>query len=171
MRELRLAPESTRIDDTAWVAPNATVLGDVRLGAQVTVWYGSVIRGDVESIRVGARTNVQDLSVLHADEGFPCELGVGVTIGHRCIVHGAKVGDHALIGMGAVLMNGVEVGAESLVGAGALVPEGRTIPPRSLALGAPAKVVRTLTDEEVERLHLSAAHYVESGQAYRASGR
>lgn len=166
----RLAPELTRIHPSAFVAPGAVVIGDVVVGEWASVWYGVVARGDTERITIGARSNVQDNSVLHADPGFLCTLGTGVTVGHRCIVHGATVEDHCLIGMGAILMNGAVIGTESLVGAGALVPEGKLIPPRSLVLGMPGKVVRTLTDAEVARLHASADHYVANGQGFLAAG-
>ena len=166
----RLDPSMTQIAPEAFVARGATVVGDVHVAADASLWYGVVARGDVASIRVGAGSNIQDLSVLHADEGFPCTIGEGVTVGHRCIVHGATVEDHALIGMGAIVMNGAVIGAESLVGAGALVTEGTVVPPRSLVLGAPAKVRRTLTDEEVAGLHESAAHYVRNGKRHAEKG-
>jgi len=161
----------TSWEEAAFVAPGAHVVGDVQLGEDSSLWYGVVARGDVERIRVGARTNVQDNSVLHADPGHPCVLGEGVTVGHACIVHGARVEDHALVGMGAVVMNGAVVGAESLVAAGALVPEGMQIPPRSLVMGMPAKVRRELTPEEVEGLHASAERYVLNARAHHAAGR
>lgn len=165
-----LDPSMTQIDPAAFVARGATVVGDVHVGPDASLWYGVVARGDVAPIRVGPESNVQDLSVLHADAGFPCTIGRGVTVGHRCIVHGASVGDHALIGMGAIVMNGAVIGAESLVAAGALVTEGTVIPPRSLVIGAPAKVRRGLTDEEVAGLHESAAHYVRNGRRHTERG-
>jgi carbonic anhydrase/acetyltransferase-like protein (isoleucine patch superfamily) len=167
---VRLDPELLRIDPGAFVAFNAFVVGDVHVGAGASIWFGTVVRGDTERIRIGARTNLQDGTVVHADPGFPCLLGEGVTVGHRCVVHGAIVGDGALIGMSATLMNGVEIGPETLVGAGALLTEDKKIPPRSLVLGAPARVIRTLTDEEVARLRASASRYVELARAYREAG-
>lgn len=167
-RTIQVGTELTKVHESAFVAPGTTVLGDVEIGEDASIWYGTVVRGDVERIRVGARTNVQDNSVLHADAGFPCVLGEGVTVGHRCIVHGAEVGDHALVGMGAIVMNGAKVGSESLIGAGALIPEGMEIPPRSLVIGFPGKVRRELTDAEVAALHESAAHYVANGKAHKA---
>lgn len=167
---LTLDPGLTQIHETAYVAPGAWVIGDVHLGPEASVWFGAVVRGDCERIRVGARSNVQDGSVLHADAGFPCLVGEEVTIGHRCIVHGAVVGDRCLIGMGAILMNGAKVGEESIIGAGALVTEGKEIPPRSLVLGVPAKVIRPLTAEEVAGLRHGADHYVAAGHQYRAAG-
>lgn len=169
-RILRLDPAHTRIDPTAFVAANATVVGDVHIAAEASVWFGSVVRGDVEEIRIGAKTNIQDNSVIHADPGFPCIIGDEVTVGHRAIVHGAKIENRVLIGMGATIMNGAVVGEESIIGAGALVREGQMIPPGSLALGMPAKVVRQLSQEERDRLKLSAFHYAESGREYKAAG-
>lgn len=167
---ITLDPSATRVDPEAFVADSARLIGDVRVGPGASLWYGVVARGDVEAIRVGKDSNVQDLTVLHADPGHPCVLGEGVTVGHRCIVHGATVEDHCLVGMGAILMNGVVIGRESLVGAGALVPEGREFPPRSLILGAPATMKRPLTEDEVRALHESARRYVANGRAHKAAG-
>lgn len=164
----RLDPALTQIDDTAFIARGAVVLGDVQVGADASVWYGAVLRGDTEAIRVGPRSNVQDGSVLHADPGFPCVLGAEVTVGHRCVVHGARVGDRCLLGMGAILMNGATLGEECLVGAGALITEGKVFPPRSLILGAPAQVRRPLTEAEIADLRSAAAHYVAAARAHRA---
>ncbi|MGD8996958.1 MAG: gamma carbonic anhydrase family protein [Anaerolineae bacterium] len=158
------------IHNTAYVAPNATIIGDVRIAAEASVWFGCVIRGDNEPIEIGPRTNVQDLTVIHTDKGIPCTVGAGVTVGHRVVVHGATIGDGALIGIGAIVLDGATVGSEALVGAGALVTEGQVIPPRHLALGVPARVVRELTGEEVERLRAAAAHYVGRAEAFRISG-
>lgn len=155
---------------TAWVAPSADVLGDVRLGAEVSVWYGAVLRGDTESIRVGAASNIQDGSVLHADPGHPCELGAGVVVGHRAVLHGCRVEDEVLVGIGAIVMNGAVIGTGSLVGAGALVPEGVTIPPRSLVLGAPGRVRRETSDDEVERIRRNAEHYRQLRLRHAAAG-
>src|SRR5436190_701182 len=121
--QLRLDPALLRVDPTAWIASTATVLGDVHVGRDATIWYGAVIRGDVEEIRIGAETNIQDGSILHADAGFPCVIAERVTVGHRALIHGARVERNALIGMASVIMNGAVIGAESVVGAGALVPE------------------------------------------------
>jgi len=157
------------IDDTAFVASNATIVGDVRIAAQASAWFGCVLRGDNEPITIGARTNVQDLTVIHTDEGVPCKLGMGVTIGHRVVLHGATIADGALVGIGAIVLNGVTVGREALIGAGAVVTEGQVIPPRHLALGVPAKVVRALTDDEIEQLRAAAAHYVARAKAFRTN--
>lgn len=151
---------------TAWVAPTATVVGDVRLGEQSSVWFGAVLRGDCDSISVGARTNVQDLACLHADPGLPCRIGDDVTIGHAAIVHGATVEDEVLIGIRATVLNGAHIGRGSLIGAAALVTEGCVIPPGSLVLGVPGKVVRQLNDQELERIRRGTAHYVAAAAEY-----
>ena len=158
------------IDDTAFVAPNATIVGRVKVEAEASVWFGCVLRGDNDPIVVGPRSNVQDLSMIHTDEGVPCTVGAGVTVGHRVVLHGASIGDGALIGIGAIVLNGARVGEQAVVGAGAVVTEGQEIPPRHLALGVPAKVVRELTDEELTRLKHAADHYVERAKAFRARG-
>jgi len=159
------------IHPTAYVAPNATLLGAVHLAAEASVWFGCVLRGDDAPITVGARTNIQDLTVIHADVGEPCTLGVGVTIGHRAVLHSATIEDGALVGIGAIVLNGAVVGREALVGAGALVTRGTIIPPGHLALGAPARVVRELTAEEIERLRDTGTHYVARAQAFIATKR
>ena len=162
---------SELIDPAAYVAPNATIIGSVHIASEASVWFGCVIRGEDAPIMIGACTNVQDLTVIHADAGLPCTLGEGVTVGHRAVLHSATVEQGALIGIGAILLNGATVGQEALVGAGALLPEGMIIPPRHLALGTPAKVVRALTNEEVERSRTIAAHYVARAQALLAAMR
>jgi carbonic anhydrase/acetyltransferase-like protein (isoleucine patch superfamily) len=154
------------IDSSAYVALSATIIGEVRIGAEASVWFGCVLRGDNEPIVIGARTNVQDLTVIHTDEGIPCSLGNEVTVGHRAVLHGATIGDGALIGIGAIVLNGATVGSQAMIGAGALVTEGQVIPARHLALGMPAKVVRELTDEEIEHLRAAADHYVRRGAAF-----
>ncbi|MFN8484490.1 MAG: gamma carbonic anhydrase family protein [Anaerolineae bacterium] len=165
-----------RLDQTpdigaaAFVAPNATLLGDVALGEDASVWFGAVVRGDSDAIRIGPRTNIQDMTIIHVDAGVPCTIGADVTIGHRAIIHGAAIADGCLIGMGAILLNGARVGAGSIVGAGAVVREGFEIPPRSLALGVPARVVRGLSDDEVASNLASAARYVGYARAYRENG-
>ncbi|WP_421723402.1 gamma carbonic anhydrase family protein [Bauldia sp.] len=153
-----VAPDLPDPDDY-WIAPNATVIGQVKLGAKVGVWFGAVLRGDQEPIVVGPETNIQELSVFHTDTGFPLTVGRGCTIGHRATVHGCTVGDNCLVGMGAVILNGARIGDNCLIGAGALVPEGREIPPGSLVIGMPGKVVRPLTEAEIEGNRASAAHY------------
>ena len=150
----------------AFVASNAIITGEVHLGADVGVWFGCVLRGDDAPLTIGARTNVQDLTMIHADTGVPNVIGSEVTIGHRCVLHGASVGDRALIGMGAILLGGSVIGAESLVAAGAVVKENFVVPPRSLVAGVPAKIVRTLTDAEVARIRESAEGYVRKIRLY-----
>ncbi len=154
----------------AWVAPGAVVVGNVELGPQSSVWYGCVLRGDVNAIRIGARSNVQDSSVLHVTrERYETIVGDEVTIGHRAVVHGCTVGDGALIGIGAIVMDGAVVGEGALVGAGAVVTPGKTVPPRSLVMGTPARVVRTLEDDEIERQIKRAHEYVELAGQHRVS--
>ncbi len=155
------------VDDTAFVADNATIRGRVRIGAESSVWFGAVIRGDTDVIEIGDRSNVQDLCVLHADAGFPCRIGDDVTIGHAAVVHGATIENGAMVGMRAVVLNGARIGAGSIVGAGALIGEGKEIPPNSLAVGMPARVIRTLTEKDQQRLADAAVHYIEAAKAYR----
>jgi carbonic anhydrase/acetyltransferase-like protein (isoleucine patch superfamily) len=149
-----------------WIAPNATVIGKVTVREGVGVWFGVVIRGDMERITIGADTNIQELTVIHTDTGFPCSIGTGVTVGHRVIIHGCTIGDNVLVGMGAILLNGAKIGDDCLIGAGALVTEGREFPAGSLILGTPAKVVRPLTEAEILRNRASAAHYVKNWKRY-----
>ena len=151
-----------------WIAPDAVLIGRVRLGRDAGIWFGAVLRGDNEPIVIGAATNVQEHTVMHTDMGFPLTVGEGCTIGHRAMPHGCTIGDNSLVGMGAIILNGARIGANSLVGAGALVTEGKEFPERSLIVGAPAKAVRMLDDAAVERLKGSAAHYVENGRRFRA---
>ena len=150
----------------AHVASNAIVTGDVSLGELANVWFGCVLRGDDAPLSVGARTNIQDLTMIHADPGVSNVIGADVTVGHRCVLHGARVEDRCLIGMGAILLGGSVIGAESLVAAGAVVKENFVVPPRSLVAGVPAKVVRPLTDEEVARIAGSADGYVKKVRQY-----
>ena len=157
-----------RIAPTAWVADSATVIGRVTLGDSASVWYGAVLRGDNEWITVGARSNVQECSVLHTDMGSPLTLGVDVTVGHQVMLHGCWIGDGSLIGIQAVVLNGARIGKNCLVGAGAVVTEGKEFPDNSLIIGSPAKLVREITPEQIERMRLGAAHYVESAQRHRS---
>ncbi|MEV5009009.1 gamma carbonic anhydrase family protein [Streptomyces sp. NPDC093064] len=156
-----------QVDEGAFVAPTATVIGDVALGAGASVWYGAVLRGDVERIAVGAGSNVQDNCTLHADPGFPVGVGERVSIGHNAVVHGATVEDDCLIGMGATVLNGAVIGAGSLVAAQALVPQGMRVPPGSLVAGVPAKIRRELTQEEREGITLNGTMYTQLAQAHR----
>ena len=145
---------------TFWIAPSATVIGKVKVGAGVGIWFGAVVRGDDEPIVIGDDTNLQELTVVHTDTGFPAKIGAGCTIGHRAIIHGCTIGNNVLVGMGAIVLNGAKVADNCLIGAGAVVPEGREIPPGSLVLGMPGKVVRPVTADEIARNRVSAAHYV-----------
>ncbi|MEZ5653861.1 MAG: gamma carbonic anhydrase family protein [Burkholderiaceae bacterium] len=156
-----------QIDESAFLAPGCHVAGQVFIGGDSGIWFGVVIRGDNEPIRIGARSNVQENSVMHVDTGHPLTVGDDVTIGHLAMLHGCTIGNGSLIGIKAVVMNGATIGEHSLIGAGALVTEGKQIPPRSLVMGAPGKVVRELTDAEVARLQLSADSYVERARLYR----
>jgi carbonic anhydrase/acetyltransferase-like protein (isoleucine patch superfamily) len=149
------------IHPAVFVATGAIVVGDVTIGEDSSVWFNAVLRGDTDPIRIGHRTNIQDGCILHADPGFPCTIGDGVTVGHGAIVHGATVESDCLIGMRSVLMNGVAVGSGSIIGTGAVVTEGTQIPPGSLVLGLPARVVRPIRPEELAHLRAAATRYVE----------
>ena len=149
-----------------WIAESAAVIGKVALGRGVGVWFGAVIRGDFERITIGGETNIQEHAVLHTDAGFPLTVGAGCTVGHRAILHGCAIGDNVLIGMGAIVLNGATIGEDCLIAAGALVPEGRPIPPGSLVIGMPGKVVRALSADEIAGNRASAARYVANWQRY-----
>ncbi|GAA4112301.1 gamma carbonic anhydrase family protein [Aminobacter aganoensis] len=151
-----------------WIAPDAAVVGDVRIGRDVGIWFGAAIRGDRETITIGARSNVQEHTVMHTDPGFPLTIGEGCTIGHCAILHGCTIGDNSLIGMGAIVLNGAKIGKNCLVGAGALVTEGKEFPDNSLIVGSPAKVIRTLDDAAAERLGKSATDYVANQRRFDA---
>ncbi len=154
--------------DSNWVAPDATLIGNITIGRNVGIWFGTVVRGDNEEIKIGEDSNVQEHTIMHTDPGFPLTIGKGCTIGHRAMLHGCTIGDNSLIGMGAIVLNGARIGRNSLVGAGALVTEGKEFPDNSLIVGSPAKAVRALDDAAVERLRKSAAHYVANGKRFRA---
>ncbi|MFV0252781.1 MAG: gamma carbonic anhydrase family protein [Beutenbergiaceae bacterium] len=158
-----------RIDPSAWVAPTAVIIGNVRLEAGANVWYGAVLRGDEEEIVIGADSNVQDNTVIHTDPGCPVRVGAGVTIGHSAIVHGATVSDGVLIGMGSTLLNGSSVAGGSIIGARALVSEGIQVPQNSLVLGVPGKVRRETTDEERAAIARSAPGYVVRADRHRGA--
>lgn len=157
-----------KIDGTAFVAPTSSVIGDVSLEAGASVWYGAVVRGDVERISVGAQSNVQDNCTLHADPGFPVSIGARVSVGHNAVVHGATVEDDCLIGMGATVLNGAVIGAGSLVAAQALVPQGMRVPPGSLVAGVPAKIRRELSEEERQGVTLNGTMYAALAEQHRA---
>ena len=156
------------IADSAWVADNAQVVGDVHMAPDSSVWFSSVVRGDTATIRIGEGTNIQDGSVLHADVGIPLTIGKHVTVGHMVQLHGCTIGDESLIGIGAVVLNGAKIGKNCLVGAGSLVTEGKEFPDGSMILGSPAKVVRELTPEQIEGLRHSAQHYVTNKNRFKA---
>jgi carbonic anhydrase/acetyltransferase-like protein (isoleucine patch superfamily) len=161
---------SPTVDPTSYVAPGAIVVGDVTLGPRSSVWFNAVLRGDSDAVRLGAESNVQDGAVLHTDTGSPCLVGERCTIGHAAVVHGCTIGDGCLIGMGSVVLSGAVIGDQSIVAAGALIAEGRRYPARSLLVGSPARVLRQVTDEDVERLIVPGVrHYVEFGEMYRRS--
>lgn len=157
-----------QIHASVFIAPGAVVVGDVTLCEQASVWFNATLRGDVEAITVGPRSNIQEGCILHADPGYPAVVGADVTVGHGAVVHGARVGDNCIVGIRAVLLNGSVVGENSIVGAGALLTEGKVYPPNSLLLGAPARVARELTPEEVAGNRASAQRYVERAAAFHA---
>ncbi len=160
---------SPQLAESAWAADSAEVMGDVVLGEEVGIWFGVVVRGDTSAIRIGDRTNIQDLSVLHSDVGLPLTIGSGVTVGHKAMLHGCTVGDDSLIGIGAIVLNGAKIGKGCLVGAGSLVTEGKEFPDGSMIMGSPAKVVRQLTPEQLQGLRHSADHYVANAQRFKTS--
>lgn len=163
----QLGEHAPEIDPSAFVAETATLVGRVRLAANASVWFGTTLRGDNEPITIGENSNVQEGTVMHTDPGYPLEIGKNVTIGHQAMLHGCTVGDGSLIGIQAVVLNGARIGKGCLVGAGALVTEGKQFPDHSLILGSPAKVVRTLTQEDLLRLEGNAANYVARGQLFK----
>jgi carbonic anhydrase/acetyltransferase-like protein (isoleucine patch superfamily) len=166
MTTYRLGTKVPWLASETWVAPGAHVIGQVELGPQCSVWFGAVLRGDNELISLGARSNVQEGAVLHTDPGYPLVVGEEVTVGHQAMLHGCKVGDGSLIGIQAVVLNGAVIGRHCLVGAGALVTEGKVFPDRSLILGSPAKVARTLSDDDVAKLKRSAQAYVDKASMF-----
>ena len=151
----------------AWVADSAQVIGNVELGENASVWFGVVIRGDNDTIRIGRNTNIQDLSVLHSDAGVPLTLGDNVSVGHQVMLHGCTIGDGSLIGIQAVVLNNAKIGRNCIVGAGSVVTEGKEFPDNSLIFGSPAKLVRTLDEKGLQMTALIARHYVENGERYR----
>lgn len=156
-------------DQTAgfsWIAPTASVIGNVILGENVGIWFGTTIRGDNEMIEIGARTNIQENCVLHTDPGFPIHIAQGCTIGHKAMLHGCNIAENTLIGMNATVLNGAKIGKNCLIGAGALIPEGKEIPDNSLVVGMPGKILRQLDDNAVAGLKASAAHYVERAKLF-----
>jgi carbonic anhydrase/acetyltransferase-like protein (isoleucine patch superfamily) len=165
---IAVPPHRPRVHPEAFVAPSADLVGHVIVEAGASIWFHATCRAEEEPITLGSESNLQDGCVVHTDPGFPVRIGRGVTVGHCVILHGCTVEDGALIGMGAIVLNGALVGAEALVGSGALVPEGKTVPPRTLFLGVPGRVVRELSDADLERVRAGAIHYVERARRYRA---
>ncbi|MBC7484319.1 MAG: gamma carbonic anhydrase family protein [Rhizobacter sp.] len=164
----RLDEQTPRLAGTAWVAESAQVIGNVELAEDTSVWFGAILRGDNELLRIGKGSNVQDGAVIHSDPGFPVSLGENVSVGHRVMLHGCTVGDGSLIGIGAVVLNGAKIGRNCLVGAGALVTEGKDFPDGSMIIGSPAKAVRELTLEQIEGLRRGAVHYVQNAKRFKA---
>lgn len=164
--DTRFHPE--KIHPSVWIAEGAIIVGDVTLQADVSIWFNAVLRADTESLSIGAGSNIQDGVICHADPNFPLIIGAGVTVGHRAIVHGARLGDNSLIGMGAILLNGAQIGANCIVGAGALVTQNKVFPDNSLILGSPAKVIRQLSADEIAGNRNSAAEYVEKARAFKS---
>jgi carbonic anhydrase/acetyltransferase-like protein (isoleucine patch superfamily) len=158
---------SPELAEQCWIAPSASVIGQVRLGEEASVWFGAVLRGDNEPIVVGERCNIQDLAVIHTDPGFPVTIGTGCTIGHRAILHGCTIGENSLIGMGATILNGAVIGRNCMIGAGALIGESKTIADNSLVVGMPGKVIRTIGDDGEKMLREAADIYVARWKDYR----
>ena len=152
-----------------WVAPNASIIGDVTLGKNTSIWFNATLRGDIENIYVGEGSNIQDGSVLHTDPGFPLRIGKNVTIGHLAMLHGCTIGDNSLIGIGTVILNNVKIGKNCIIGASTLVTENKEIPDRSLVMGSPGKVIRDVTDEEIESITENAIHYQKNWKKYYKS--
>jgi carbonic anhydrase/acetyltransferase-like protein (isoleucine patch superfamily) len=172
---LRYKNDFPKIASSAWIAPSADIIGDVEIGDDSSIWFGCVLRGDVHYIKIGKRVSIQDLSMIHVThfekekkigDGFPTIIGDDVTIAHKVMLHGCKIGNACLIGMSATILDGAEIGDESIVGAGALVTGGKKFPPRSLILGSPAKMIKTLTDGEVEKIYKNAKNYVNYKNEY-----
>ena len=160
-----IAPHFEEIN-SCWVAPNASVIGNVSIGKNVGIWFGAAIRGDTEQIVIGANSNIQENSVLHTDPGFALTIGAGCTIGHKAVLHGCMIGNNSLVGMGAIILNGAVIGNNCLVGAGALVTERKQFPDGSLIIGVPARVARQLTEAEIAGITRSATHYVENQKRF-----
>ncbi len=161
-----LAPQLPS-EDEYWIAPTASVMGDVILKKNASIWWGAVARGDTDTLIIGENSNVQDGSVLHADHGIPLVIGANVTVGHMVMLHGCTIGDNSLIGIGSIVLNGARIGRNCLIGAGALIPEGKEIPDNSLVMGAPGKVIREVGEHQAQVLKASALHYVENWKRFR----
>ena len=164
-----LGPHTPEIDPESWIAPNAVVIGQVKLSKNASIWWNCTVRGDTDRLIIGENSNIQDGSVLHTDEGVPMHIGNDVTVGHLVMLHGCTVGDGSLIGIGSVILNRAVIGKGCIVGANTLIPEGKVFPDRVLIVGSPGKVVRELSDEEVGRLSHAADHYVNNARRYRTT--
>ena len=158
-----------KLADDVWIAPNAQLMGNVEMAAGSSVWFGAVIRGDNDLIKIGARSNIQDNSVLHTDPGIPLTIGQGVTVGHQVMLHGCTIGDNSLIGIGATILNGATIGKNCIIGAHALITEGKTIPDGSMAVGAPARIIKTLSEAQINMLKMSAEIYVKNAQKFASN--
>jgi len=156
----------TKTDDY-FIAPSADLIGNVTIENNVSIWFQVVIRADMDEVIIGADSNIQDGSIIHVDEGYPVHIGDGVTVGHKVMLHGCKIGNNSLIGMNATILNGAQIGDNCIIGAGTLITENKQIPDNSLVMGVPGKVVKQLTQEQIEQLKLSSTHYVNNGQRYR----
>ena len=167
MTQYAIGDKKPSLSSGTWIAHNATVIGDVRLGANASIWFGAVLRGDNEPIRIGRRTNIQENVVIHTDPGLPVVLGAEVTVGHTAMLHGCTVEDGALIGIGAIVLNGARVGAGAIIGAGALVPENKTIPPGAVVFGSPGKVMRQVSEAERARIAEGVADYDARWRRYK----
>ena len=163
--QTKFQPE--KVHGSAFIASGAIVIGDVTIGANASVWFNAVLRGDTEALIIGDETNIQDGAVCHADPDLPLVIGTGVSIGHRAIVHGARIDNHSLIGMGAIVLNGARIGENCLVGAGALVTQRKTFPDNSLIIGSPAKAIRHVSSDELAMIRRTAADYVEKARAFK----
>ena len=157
-----------QIDASAWIADTATIIGNVRLGGNASVWWNAVLRGDNDLIEIGSGSNIQDGSVLHTDPGLALLVGRGVTVGHMVTLHGCSIGDDTLVGIGAIVLNRAQIGRGCLIGAGTLIPEGKVIPDGSVVMGSPGKVVRQVTADDLARIRLAASHYIDHIREYRA---
>lgn len=160
---------SPNIDETCFVAPNATVIGKVNASSNVSIWFNVVIRADLDTVNIGENSNIQDGSILHVDAGYPIDIGKNVTVGHKVMLHGCSIGEGSLIGMNAVVLNGAKIGKGCIIGANALVTEGMEVPDGQLVLGSPAKVIKPLDENTRQLLMDSAAHYVENGNNYKTN--
>jgi carbonic anhydrase/acetyltransferase-like protein (isoleucine patch superfamily) len=155
------------IDPTVFIAPNSTLIGNINIGADSSVWFGTVLRADRDKINIGRGTNIQDLSLLHVDPGCPINIGDEVIIGHRCIIHGCTIRNNTLVGMGAIIMNNASIGSFCIIGAGAVVTEGMVIPDYSMVMGLPAKIIKPVTESQIEKIKRNASSYIELAKEYK----